>query len=111
MNLLLENPIEALREYVSCPSVSADSSFSQGVTNAREFACSMLEQLGFSIDLVDTPIHPVIVATRGDPSWPGIVIYGHYDVQPPDPLDLWSSNPFEGGGKKWSTLWSRSSRQ
>jgi len=102
MNLLLENPVEALSRYVSFPSVSADSRFSQGVSGARDFACSMLHDLGFTIDLVDTPIHPVIVATRGDPSWPGIVIYGHYDVQPPDPLDLWTTDPFkaeERGGR------------
>jgi acetylornithine deacetylase/succinyl-diaminopimelate desuccinylase-like protein len=55
----------------------------------------MLRELGFSVELVETPIHPVIVGTRGDPSWPGIVIYGHYDVQPPDPLGLWTSKPFE----------------
>ncbi len=95
MTLLLDDPIEALKRYVSCPSVSADSSFLSGVTGARKFAISMLEQLGFSVDLVETPIHPIIVATKGEPSWPGIVIYGHYDVQPPDPRKLWTSDPFQ----------------
>ena len=95
MNLLLNDPVEALKRYVSHPSVSADPSFSAGVAGARDCACSMLRELGFSVDLVETPIHPVIVATRGDPSWPGLVIYGHYDVQPPDPLNLWSADPFE----------------
>ena len=95
MNLLLNDPVEALKRYVSHPSVSADPSFSDGVAGARDCACSMLRELGFSVDLVETPIHPVIVATRGDPSWPGLVIYGHYDVQPPDPLNLWSADPFE----------------
>lgn len=95
MSMLVDNPIQALKDYVAHPSVSADSAFAQGVAGAREFACSQLQELGFSVDLVDTPIHPIIVATRGEPSWPGIVIYGHYDVQPPDPLDLWTSKPFE----------------
>jgi acetylornithine deacetylase/succinyl-diaminopimelate desuccinylase-like protein len=95
MSLLLENPVEALKRYVAHPSVSADSSFTSGVSGARDCACSMLRELGFTVDLVDTPIHPIIVATRGEPSWPGIVIYGHYDVQPPDPVNLWTSNPFE----------------
>jgi len=95
MSLLLDNPEEALKRYVSHPSVSADPSFSHGVSGAREFACELLRELGFSIELVDTPINPVIVAQRGDPSWPGIVIYGHYDVQPPDPLDLWNCDPFK----------------
>jgi acetylornithine deacetylase/succinyl-diaminopimelate desuccinylase-like protein len=95
MSILLNDPLQALKDYVAYPSVSADSAFSSGVAGARDFACSQLQDLGFSVDLVDTPIHPIIVATRGDPAWPGIVIYGHYDVQPPDPVDLWTSKPFE----------------
>ena len=95
MSILLNDPLQALKDYVAHPSVSADSAFSSGVAGARDFACTQLQDLGFSVDLVDTPIHPIIVATRGDPAWPGIVIYGHYDVQPPDPVDLWTSKPFE----------------
>ena len=95
MSILLNDPLQALKDYVAHPSVSADSAFSSGVAGARDFACSQLQDLGFLVVLVDTPIHPIIVATRGDPAWPGIVIYGHYDVQPPDPVDLWTSKPFE----------------
>jgi acetylornithine deacetylase/succinyl-diaminopimelate desuccinylase-like protein len=95
MSILFNDPIQALKDYVAYPSVSADSSFSLGVAGARDFACTQLKDLGFSVDLVETPIHPIIVATRGDLSWPGVVIYGHYDVQPPDPVDLWTSKPFE----------------
>jgi acetylornithine deacetylase/succinyl-diaminopimelate desuccinylase-like protein len=94
MSLLLDSPIDALKKYVEFPSVSADSNFSDGVTGAREFACDQLKELGFAVELISTPINPIILATRGDPSWPRLVIYGHYDVQPPDPLDLWSSDPF-----------------
>ncbi len=95
MSLLLDDPVEALKCYVAHPSVSADSSFSAGVVGARDCAISMLKELGFAVELVETPIHPIIVATRGEPSWPGIVIYGHYDVQPPDPVHLWSTDPFD----------------
>ena len=94
MSLLPDFPIDALKKYVEFPSVSADSSFSDGVTGAREFASGQLKELGFEVELISTPINPIILATRGDPSWPRLVIYGHYDVQPPDPLDLWSSDPF-----------------
>ena len=95
MTSLLDDPTKALTQYVSHPSVSADSSFSSGIDGARDFACERLRELGFSVDLVQTPINPVILATRGEDSWPHLVIYGHYDVQPPDPLDLWTSKPFE----------------
>jgi acetylornithine deacetylase/succinyl-diaminopimelate desuccinylase-like protein len=95
MSSLLDDPTKALTEYVSHPSVSADSSFSSGIDGARDFACERLRELGFSVEFVDTPINPVILATRGKDSWPHLVIYGHYDVQPPDPLDLWTSKPFE----------------
>lgn len=102
MSILLKSPVDALRQYVQFPSVSADSKFANGVQGAREFACARLEELGFDVNLIPTPIHPIILGTRGDPSWPRLVIYGHYDVQPPDPLDLWSSDPFaavERGGR------------
>ena len=66
----------------------------RGISGARDFACNRLEELGFEVRLVETPINPIILAT-GDPSWPRLVIYGHYDVQPPDPLNLWSSDPFK----------------
>ena len=95
MSILLDSPVDALRQYVSFSSVSADQNFAEGVTGAREFACSRLKELGFEVDLISTPIHPIILATRGDPSWPKLVIYGHYDVQPPDPLDLWTTDPFD----------------
>ena len=95
MTDIRENPVAALSEYVSFPSVSADSNFNEGVGGAREFATARLLELGFSVEIIETPIHPVILGTRGDPSWPRLVIYGHYDVQPPDPLDLWSSDPFK----------------
>ena len=95
MSSLLNDPTKALTEYVSHPSVSADPDFSSGIKDARDFACERLEELGFSVELVQTPINPVILATRGEESWPHLVIYGHYDVQPPDPLDLWTTKPFE----------------
>lgn len=94
MTDILDHPIQALTEYVSHPSVSADSNFSKGVAGAREFATSRLEELGFSVETIETPIHPILLGTRGDPAWPRLVVYGHYDVQPPDPLDLWTTDPF-----------------
>ncbi len=90
------DPVEKLKEYVRCPSVSADPQFAQGMQQAREFIAGLLRDIGFAVEVVATPMHPLVLATRGgDPSWPHVVIYGHYDVQPADPLALWNSPPFE----------------
>ena len=91
----LDDPLNALKRYVSHASVSADSKFSKGVAGAKDFVSDLLTELGFAVDLIETPINPVILATRGDPAWPKLVIYGHYEVQPPDPCDLWDHDPFD----------------
>ena len=93
---MIYDPIEALTNYVRCPSVSADSSYADGLKAAREFAAGQLQDLGFEVDIIKTPKHPIIFAERGgDPSWPCVLIYGHYDVQPADPFELWDSPAFE----------------
>jgi len=90
------DPVEKLKEYVRHPSVSTDSSFKAGMDGARDFVAGLLTSIGFSVEVVSTPRHPIILATRGgSPSWPHVIIYGHYDVQPADPLNLWTSAPFE----------------
>ena len=93
---MIKDPVEALTEYVRCPSVSADSAYAAGLDAARAFAAGQLTALGFEVEIVETPKHPIILAERGgDPSWPCVLIYGHYDVQPADPFDLWESPAFE----------------
>jgi acetylornithine deacetylase/succinyl-diaminopimelate desuccinylase-like protein len=63
---------------------------------AREVLTRTFASMGLETEVVDTPRHPVVIARRdGPPSWPHVVIYGHYDVQPPDPLELWESPAFE----------------
>ena len=63
---------------------------------ARKCVCGLLNELGFSIEMVETERHPVIYAERfGQPDWPHVVLYAHYDVQPADPFDLWTSPTFE----------------
>ncbi|MBO94247.1 MAG: peptidase M20 [Opitutales bacterium] len=90
-----DDPIATLRAYASHPSVSADSSYAKGMVGARDHAAGMLASLGFDVEVVETPMHPILLATRGNPSWPHLVVYGHYDVQPADPFELWTSHPFE----------------
>lgn len=90
------DPIEKLKEYVRHASVSADPQFKDGMVGAQKFVAGLLKDIGFAVEVVPTGLHPVIVAKRGDnPAWPHVIIYGHYDVQPPDPLDKWQTPPFE----------------
>ncbi|MDB6114854.1 MAG: dapE 2 [Lacunisphaera sp.] len=90
------DPVEKLKEYVRHASVSADPQFKKGMVGAQEFVAGLLKEIGFAVEVVPTALHPVILAKRGDnPAWPHVIIYGHYDVQPPDPLDKWNTPPFE----------------
>lgn len=90
------DPIEKLKEFIRFPSVSTDSKFRDGMQGAQEFVADLLGSMGFKVDVVATDLHPIIFAQRGgDPSWPHVVIYGHYDVQPADPLALWKTPAFE----------------
>jgi len=89
-------PIQALKDYIRFPSVSTDPAYADGMLGARGYAQELLEQLGFTVEVVPTELHPILYAERfGNPDWPHIVIYGHYDVQPADPFDLWTSEPFD----------------
>ncbi|CAI8267653.1 MAG: Succinyl-diaminopimelate desuccinylase [Opitutia bacterium UBA7350] len=90
------DPLKTLSEYVCFPSVSTDPAYAEGMAGARAFARKLLEQLGFKVVLVETALHPILLAERhGNPKWPHVVLYGHYDVQPADPFDLWTSPAFE----------------
>jgi acetylornithine deacetylase/succinyl-diaminopimelate desuccinylase-like protein len=99
------DPVEKLKEFVRHPSVSTDPKYQEGMRGAQEFVSELLRSLGFAVEVVKTNLHPIILAQRGgDPRWPHVIIYGHYDVQPPDPLNLWETPPFEPtvrGGRLW----------
>jgi len=91
------DPVEKLKEFIAFPSVSTDSSQKAGMRGAQEFVSALLRSLGFKVEVVPTALHPVVLAERpGDPSWPHVLIYGHYDVQPADPVGLWKTPPFTG---------------
>ena len=90
------DPIKAISDFVSFPSISTDPSQVEGMKGARDFLGSLLGSLGFDVAILDTPLHPVVLAAReGKPGYPTVVIYGHYDVQPADPIELWTSPPFQ----------------
>jgi acetylornithine deacetylase/succinyl-diaminopimelate desuccinylase-like protein len=85
-----------LAELLRIPSVSADSKFAPDVRRAAEWLVEHLKSLGLKPELIDTPGHPLVYAeTPPVPDAPVALVYGHYDVQPPDPLDKWTTPPFE----------------
>jgi len=90
------DPVEKLKEFIRHQSISADSKSGAGMRGAQEFVSGLLGSMGFAVEVVKTDLHPIILAHRGgDASWPHVIIYGHYDVQPADPLNLWQSPAFE----------------
>lgn len=90
------DPIEAIKDFVRHPSVSTDPQFAAGMEGARNYVVGLLREMGLDVEIIPTPLHPVVLAKRlGNPEWPHVVIYGHYDVQPADPLELWDTPAFE----------------
>src|SRR5262245_16798619 len=79
------------------PSISTDPKYREQVQKAARSVADDLKSMAFTAAVHTTPGHPIVVATRpaAAAGAPRILYYGHYDVQPPDPLDLWTSPPFE----------------
>ena len=89
--------IEELIELLKIPSVSADPAYSQDVIDTAEIVKKSLEDAGCDfVELCETDGYPVVFGQKIiDPALPTILVYGHYDVQPADPVELWNSPPFE----------------
>jgi acetylornithine deacetylase/succinyl-diaminopimelate desuccinylase-like protein len=91
-----ERYLREWKEFLSFPSVSADPDCAADCVRCAQWLSNHLAALGFATRLVPTASHPLIVAERpGKPGAPTVLFYGHYDVQPADPLDLWLSPPFK----------------
>ncbi len=92
-----ERFLDELFELLRIPSVSADSRLKGDVRKAAEFLVNKFKEAGVdTVELCETKGHPIVFAEKiVNPSLPTVLVYGHYDVQPPDPLDLWHSPPFE----------------
>ena len=97
--------INELIELLKIPSVSADSAHNQDVLNTADFVKRSLEKAGCDkVELCETPGYPIIYAEKIiDKNLPTVLVYGHYDVQPADPINLWDSPPFEPVIKKTDT--------
>jgi acetylornithine deacetylase/succinyl-diaminopimelate desuccinylase-like protein len=88
-----------LSDWLRIPSVSADPAHAGDVREAGEWVCEFVRGAGGEAELVETQTHPLAVgeirASSGDANAPTVLLYGHFDVQPPAPLEFWASAPFE----------------
>jgi acetylornithine deacetylase/succinyl-diaminopimelate desuccinylase-like protein len=85
--------IERVMDYVRHPSISASN---EGIEEAADILVAMLNRLGMQTETIATRNHPMVIGRmEKQPGKPTVLLYGHYDVQPPEPLELWQSPPFE----------------
>lgn len=89
--------LDELIALLKIPSISADSAFKADVLNAAEAIKTSLKDAGCEhVEICETDGYPIVYGEKIiDKNLPTVLVYGHYDVQPPDPLDLWNSPPFE----------------
>ena len=89
--------INELLELLKIPSISADSAYKNDVIKTADEIKKSLEKAGCDmVEICLTPGYPIVYGEKIiDPDLPTVLVYGHYDVQPPDPVDLWDSPPFE----------------
>lgn len=91
-----QNYLEEFYSFLRFPSVSTDSQYADKVRDCAQWISKKLGAIGLDSKVVPTAGHPVVWArNKHQPGRRSVLIYGHYDVQPPDPLDLWDSPPFE----------------
>ncbi|MGG6893115.1 M20/M25/M40 family metallo-hydrolase [Rhizobium sp. BR 315] len=104
----LPSSLDNLFELLRIKSISTDPAFKAECRKAAEWLVVYLNSIGFTASVRDTPGHPMVVAHHdaGSANAPHVLFYGHYDVQPVDPIELWDSDPFApevkdmGNGRK-----------
>ncbi len=94
--------INELLELLKIPSISADTAYKNDVVKTADEIYKSLKEAGCDhVEICETPGYPIVYGEKIiDPNLPTVLVYGHYDVQPPDPMDLWDSPPFEPVIKK-----------
>ena len=91
-----DNYLEEYYSFLRFPSVSTDDKHKEKLVECANWLVNKLNRIGLQTQLVPTKRHPIVWARNEHrPGRPTVLIYGHYDVQPPDPLELWDSPPFE----------------
>ncbi|MBB3997731.1 dipeptidase [Aureimonas pseudogalii] len=96
LDLHLDRSVERLQDLLRIPSISTDPAFAPDCRRAAEWLAGDLSAVGFEARVAETTGHPMVVAHRRGPEGsPHVLFYGHYDVQPVDPLALWDTDPFD----------------
>src|SRR5678809_1573588 len=97
INVHRDRYVDELKQYLAIPSISALPEHAADTRRAAEWTADALRNAGMqNVRLMETPGNPVVYGDwLGAPGKPTILFYGHYDVQPVDPLNLWTSPPFE----------------
>jgi acetylornithine deacetylase/succinyl-diaminopimelate desuccinylase-like protein len=91
-----EKYLEELKDYIRIPSISTDPDYKGEVLRAAEFLVGKMREAGLTAERIDTAGHPLVYGEwLGAPGQPTVLFYGHYDVQPVDPIELWRNPPFE----------------
>jgi acetylornithine deacetylase/succinyl-diaminopimelate desuccinylase-like protein len=89
--------LAGLNEFLAIPSISTQAEHRADVARCAEWLAAELRRVGLAAACYGTAGHPVVLAEwRGAPGAPTVLVYGHYDVQPPEPLEQWDSPPFVG---------------
>ncbi|HVS04090.1 MAG TPA: dipeptidase [Thermoanaerobaculia bacterium] len=88
--------LDELRDYLRIPSISTDPEYAGDVARCAAFLRDRMEEAGLSAEILPTAGHPLVYAERFEsPQLPTVLFYGHYDVQPADPLEEWRHDPFD----------------
>jgi len=88
--------INQLTEFLKIKSISAQKEYAPDMQKARNFLVQLFGKMGFSTKILKAKIHDAVFAEKIiDPKLPTVLVYGHYDVQPPEPLGEWKTKPFE----------------
>lgn len=97
VNKNIDNYIEELKDFLRIPSISTMVEHKNDVKKGAQFAADKLKKAGLSrVEIFQTEGHPIVYGEwLGAPGKPTVLIYGHYDVQPVDPIELWDSKPFD----------------
>jgi acetylornithine deacetylase/succinyl-diaminopimelate desuccinylase-like protein len=90
----LDQSLKRLFELLAIKSISTDPAYAADCRACAEWHARDLADIGFEARVNDTPGHPIVTGHARDVAGPSMLFYGHYDVQPVDPLELWTSDPF-----------------